>query len=162
MLFDTIKFKIETFIKDKLDEETIFFLEKIGLPETILYQTYSYNENLSSLENDYLILGRVKNMESHTIGINLISKEVFHCWNFKNRSQNYVFLNSTIKSLVACCFSYKIFRDKLVITQYLGDYHEFHESYGKLLSEIIKEIDEKALKEGMWGMRINEMILGDF
>lgn len=161
-MFDSVKFKIDIFIKDRLDEETIFFLERIGLPETILYQTYSYNNNLSKSDNDFLVLGRVKNMEDHTIEINLTSKEVFHCWNFKNKQQNYILLNSTIKSLVACCFAYRIFRDKLIVPHYLGDYSELHEKYGKLLAEIIKEIDEKTLKEGMWGMRINEMILGDY
>lgn len=162
MNFKGQKFFLSQEIKKKLDESTIFTIEKIGLPKKIIYNEYLYFSEPYLKDKVHLVLGKIPNTNTeHYLIINVKTKEVFHEWNYDN-IQNLVFLNSSIEKSLMCRFAYDFFIRRLILSESLGAYYENsnYEKYASLLKEMIFDIDREAAEKGAWASLINEMSMG--
>ncbi|MDR7211945.1 hypothetical protein [Flavobacterium piscis] len=149
-------------IKKILDENTIFIIEKIGLPKKIIYNEYLYLSEPYLKDKVYLVLGKIPNTNTeHYLIINIETKEVFHEWNYDN-IQNLVFLNSSIEKSLMCRFTYDFFIRRLILSESLGGYYDNcnYEKYASLLKEMIFDIDKEATEKGAWASLISEMSMG--
>ena len=159
--------KLDEKIANKLDTETVFILEHIGIPNTtpmgidveVISNSYLYKEN-------NIVLGETKGEKlTHYLILNIIDNGVYFKWNYQDTPEK-VFINSNIKSMLLCEFSYHFFIRRLISSKVLGAYYDNSDSggnfekYACLLEDIIKDIDERAAKEGVWHSLIEEMKLG--
>jgi hypothetical protein len=163
-----IQIKLSETIINKLDAETVFILEHIGIPNEITpIGGVDFKILLNPyINNDCLILGEVKGTNvTHYLTMNMANKYIFIEWGYDMTAPQ-VFINSDIKSMLLCEFSYNFFIRRLIKSKALGAYYDNSsiggnfEKYACLLEDILKDIDERATKEGVWHSLIEEMKLG--
>ena len=166
-IIEKICVKLDKKLVNKLDSETMFILEHIGIPNTtpmgvdvkVISNPYLYQEN-------DIVLGETKGEKlTHYLMLNIIDNSVYFKWNYQDTPEE-VFINSNVKSMLLCEFSYQFFIRRLILSKALGAYYDNsdkggnYENYACLLEELIIDIDERAAKEGAWRSLIEEMKLG--
>ncbi len=164
-----MKLHIKDNIKNKLDAETAFFIEKIGIPDKIgalggIFYTLPIDVFLVDNENIVIAENKLTKI-THYLIINSKTKVIYQQWNYDEQS-NLVFINSSYKQLIISNYVYFNVIKKLIFSESLGAYYDNSpeggnfEKYANVLEMLIKDIDERATKEGVWHSLIEEMKLG--
>lgn len=159
------KIKLSTKIKTIIDNDTVYILENVGIPNKITPLGGIEYEILSNpyIKNDKeLILGKTINTNTeHCFFLNIENNNIFHQWNYNNIPLN-IFINSNIDKMLLCDFVYVALIRRLILSKSLGAYYDDanYEKYANLLNEIIFDIDEEATKKGAWCSLIQEMSIG--
>lgn len=152
-------FKVSDQLANLLDQETLYILTIRGLPAKILSNSFSYYEDIQSVNNE-LILGDSQHLPGWKLKIKLATSEVYCEGRGENTEFGSVFINSSISQLKECLNAYEFFMRTLIKGNYLGNYQENHESYARLMRELIEKIDPKAAEDGIWWTLIDDMDVG--
>jgi hypothetical protein len=142
-------------VSDKLYNDLMF----IGLPQKVFGKfIVDLNWN-TEFKNIQLMKSNISDIY---IGINP-SVENIVCY---SQYADDCIVNIDYESFVKCHFSYELFRRQILIPQKLGAYYDNSETggnfekYACLLEDLLKDIDDRATKEGVWHSLIEEMKLG--
>ncbi|HEY8934013.1 MAG TPA: hypothetical protein VIM65_02290 [Cyclobacteriaceae bacterium] len=153
------KFNVTDNIKNMLDKEDFILLKEVGIPTKILSNTFVYYESLI-VEGDCLVLGFNNHVPAWTLKISLVDKSVFYSGKGDFSEHVYCFYNTSLSKLLLSILSYEFFMCRLINSNFIGNYHEYHERYAILLNDLISDIDIEATKQGAWFSLISEMKLG--
>lgn len=133
-------------------------IKDIGIPAIVLDKfTPHYEETI-----DFTIFSK-SNISNIFLGIDNINKNVV-C--FSNEFKTYSFVNSNYEAFVKTNFANEILRKYCIPNETYGAYYDNSpeggnfEKYANVLEMLIKDIDERATKEGVWHSLIEEMKLG--
>lgn len=133
-------------------------IKKIGIPIIVLdkYIPY-YKETIN-----FTIFSK-SNISNIFLGIDKRNKNVI-C--FSDEFQIFSFVNSDYRNFIKVNFIYETFRKICLLEEKYGAYYDDSpeggnfEKYANVLEMLIKDIDERATKEGIWHSLIEEMRLG--
>ena len=142
-----------------LDQETLYILLISGLPAKILSNSFHYYEEIQLVDNE-LILGDSRHLKGWKLKIKLATSEVYSEGQGENTEFGSVFINSSVSQLKACLNAYECYMKTLIKGNYLGSYQKNHESYARLMRELIQKIDPKAAEQGIWWTLIDDMDVG--
>lgn len=153
------KFVIQKELESRIGVKNVFILKEIGLPRNILSNKFNYFKEVLLIE-DEIYLGNAIQMEEWILKINIHSGNLYMEGKGDHTEFKSTFINSSLEGLITCVLTYEFYMKKLIDDRLLGDYHENHEKYAKLLSYYVKKIDEKAGENGVWWALIDDMDVG--
>jgi len=161
-ILKTKTIKLSDKIKTILDSDTSWLIENIGFPEKMIGILIIFIEPI--IKNNYVIFGYSTYYNVIQYGIDINSRNIV-IWN-DNQKKASSFVNSSMKHFLSASYSYETFIRRLIAHKSLGAYYDNSDSggnfekYACLLEDIIKDIDERAAKEGVWHSLIEEKKLG--
>jgi len=155
------RFVVPENIKRKLDEESVYVLSNIGLPQKIVYIKFSFYSEVFIDETDQsIVLGYHARYKDWEMKLSINDCSIYHYWKSEKDADAYCFYNSSVKKLLLCLYESDVFYFNIIAKQALGDYHKHHDEYSKALESIITKIDPDATTKGAWYSYIEEMSTG--
>jgi hypothetical protein len=159
-LLVTKRIKLSDEIKLLLDKDDVWLIENIGFPNQMVGIPIIFIEPI--IKDNLIILGHSISYKIIEYGIDINSKNIIIHNN--KAKETIVFVNTTMKHFLSSSYSYETFIRRLIELKSLGAYYDNsggnHEKYACLLEDIVKDIDERAVKEGVWYGLIGDMKLG--